>query len=75
MLWVLNYLVITISTIQADASSEEKPHFQVKLDCLVVKMRLRTMERVPFHYQQAQVLKKAVFRTADGLREHHPEIN
>jgi hypothetical protein len=47
MLWVLNYLVITISAIQADASSEEKPHFKVKLDCLVVKMRLRTRKEFP----------------------------
>jgi hypothetical protein len=52
-----------------------KASFQGKTGLPCCEDAFAHKERVPFHYQQAQVLTKAVFRTADGLREHHPEIN
>jgi hypothetical protein len=74
MFWILASVVVANGAIQVDASQEEKPYFQAKVDRLLTDMGWNTPSGVTSHLKQARELTDQVFKVADNIVAHNPDV-
>jgi hypothetical protein len=74
MYWIEAFFVIALAAIQSDAPEEEKPHFQATFGRLLSDLGLTTPDDWASRLRQAGSLADEVFKVADDIVEHNPQV-
>jgi hypothetical protein len=74
MYWIEAFFVIALAVIQNDAPQEEKPRFQATFGRLLADRGLRTPDDWGSRLRQARSLADEVFKVADDIVEHNPQV-
>ena len=72
--WIMVFLMITMNVLQTEAPEDEKTYFQTKANYILGEVGWDTLNDKPRRMQQAQRLVNEIFRVADEIVHHNPEV-